>query len=119
MLTQPQNAPGPQQPVRPGSNEQQEMPDPYYDMAQQSILNEVHSMRDVVANLQIEVAKKKADTATEMMKKLRPLSEDIYNEAMPERYRRPTFTKYNGDTNPWDHVTLFEIECGSIGNNDK
>ena len=51
------------------------------------------------------------------MKRLRPLTENIYNERMPDRYRRPTFTKYSGETNPWDHVTLFEIECGSIGEN--
>ena len=41
-IRQPQNVPGPQQPVRPGPNEQQEMPlDPYYDIAQQSLLNEM------------------------------------------------------------------------------
>ena len=37
---------------------------------------------------------------------------------MPENYRRPIFSKYDGETNPWDHVILFEIECGSISNND-
>ena len=68
--------------------------------------------------LQIQVAKKKDDSATEVIKKLRPLADEIYNEVMPERYKRPTFSKYNEETNPWDHVTLFEIECGSIGNND-
>ena len=88
-------------------------------IVQQSMLNEIQSIKDSMTALQIQVAKKKYDTATEVMKKLRPLAEEIYNEVMPERYRRPTFSKYSGETNLWDHVTLFEIECGSIGNNDK
>ena len=88
-------------------------------IVQQSLLNEIQSMKDTMNALQIQVAKNKDDTATEVMKKLRPLAEEIYNEVMPKRYRCPTFCKYSGETNPWDHVTLFEIECGSIGNNDK
>ena len=44
-------------------------------------------------------------------------SDEIYDERMPERYMRSTFSKYNGETNPWDHVALFEIEYGSISNN--
>ena len=52
------------------------------------------------------------------MRKLRPLADRIYDERMPENYRRPVFTKYSGETNPWDHVVLFEIECGSISNNN-
>ena len=70
-----------------------------------------------MAALQLQLAKKQDDSATEAMKRLRPLTENIYNERMPDRYRHPTFTKYTGETNPWDHVTLFEIECGSIGDN--
>ena len=49
---------------------------------------------------------------------MRPLADKIYEEQMPEKYRRPVFTKYSGETNLWDHVTLFEIDCGSISNND-
>ena len=52
------------------------------------------------------------------MKKLRPLADEIYEEALSEKYKRPTFSKYNGETNLWYHVTLFEIECGSISHND-
>ena len=51
------------------------------------------------------------------MRKLRPLADKIYEERIPENCR-PVFTKYSGEANPWDHVVLFEIECGSINNND-
>ena len=37
---------------------------------------------------------------------------------MPEKYGQHVFSKYSGETYPWDHVTLFEIECGSISHND-
>ena len=76
-------------------------------------------MEDAMAALQIQVARKRDDSATEAMNKLRPLSEAIYNEELPDKYKHPTFTKYNGESNPWDHVTLFEIECGSIRRNGK
>ena len=84
----------------------------------QNVDHKMQMMKDALAALQIQVARKHDDSATEVTRKLRPLAEEIYNEVMLERYKRPTFSKYNGESNPWDHVTLFEIECGSIRQND-
>ena len=80
------------------------------------MLNEIQSMKDAWAAFQIQTAKK--GSVVEEMKKERPLADEIYDEELPDKYKRPTFSKYNGESNPWDHVTLFEIECGSIRNNE-
>ena len=65
-MCQPQYSSGPEQPVRPEYNEQSGVPfDPYYEqqfqmpIEQQSMLNEIQSMKDAMTALQIQVAKKR------------------------------------------------------------
>ena len=70
-------------------------------VAQQPVQNpELDVLRDAIAHLQIEVSRKRDDSSAEAMRKLRPLADKIYEEQMPEKYRRPIFTKYSGETNP-------------------
>ena len=68
--------------------------------------------------MQLQLAKKKDDGATEAMKKLRPLAEEIYDEVLPVKYKRPTFSKYNGEHNPWDHLAIGLAHVGVRGPGD-
>lgn len=43
----------------------------------------------------------------------------MFDEIVPTKYKQHAFTKFDGSENPWDRVTMFEIEYGSIGTNDK
>ena len=76
--------------------------DPYNFQApviQHPIQNlELYQINDAIAHLQIEISKKKDDSAAETTEKLRPLADRIYEGKMPERYRRPVFSKYNDET---------------------
>ena len=63
-------------------------------------------MKDAWAAFQIQ-SNKKGNT-TETLKKLRPLVDEIYEEVLPEKYKRPTFSKYNDEINPWDHENFEE-----------
>lgn len=44
---------------------------------------------------------------------------DNLDEIMLAKYKWSAFTKIDGSVNPWDHITMFEIERCSKSNNDK
>lgn len=46
---------------------------------------------------------------TEATKCLCPLADEVDTEDLPEKYKCPTFTKFNGNDNPSDHIIIFEI----------
>lgn len=46
------------------------------------------------------------------------IAEEVYNEVWPDKYKRLVFIKFDSDDSPWDHVTVFEIECGPIASNE-
>lgn len=55
----------------------------------------------------------------EVIKCLRLLAESVYDDVLPTKYKRLVFTKFDGDGNPWDHITEFELECVAIASNDR
>lgn len=53
-------------------------------------------------------ALKKRDTIVSL--RPRPLAKEVYLEPFPAKYKQPSFTKYDGDSNPLDHIVQFESE---------
>lgn len=57
-------------------------------------------MEAVLATMQASlVAKEDYDTLV-VMNRLCPLAEEVYNEVLSEKYKRPVFTKFSGNNNP-------------------
>ena len=69
---------------------------------------------DAQATLIAVLIGKKDKESTKATKRLRPLANEVYSEVLPEKYKQPSFTEFDGNGNPWDHITIFEIECGMI-----
>ena len=86
---------------------------------QDSRFDELKAAMDAQAALIAALIAQKDKEPSKVVKRLRPLADEVYTEILPEKYKRPTFTKFDGDGNPGDHVTIFEIECGTIVANEK
>lgn len=56
----------------------------------------------------------KDEDSSETTKHLQPLANEVYFKVLPEKYKCPTFKKFDRDRNPWDHIIIFKIECRQI-----
>lgn len=56
---------------------------------------------------------------TKVTKHLCPLADEVYMEVLPEKYKHQIFTKFVEVSNPFDHITIFEIKCEMIRTNGK
>lgn len=71
---------------------------------------------DAQAALIAALIGKRDKEPTEGIKCLHPLDDEVYTKVLPEKFKRPTFTKFDGD-GTWDHIMIFEIECRTIAMN--
>ena len=74
---------------------------------------------DTQATLIATLIASKEKESVEEVKRLRPLADKVYSESLPEKYKRLTFRKFDGEGNPVDHITVFEIKHRSISANGK
>ena len=81
--------------------------------------DELKAAMDAQVTLIATLIASKGKESVEEVKRLCPLADEVYSESLPEKYKRPTFTKFDGEGNPVDHITVFEIECRSISANGK
>lgn len=50
----------------------------------------------------------------EATKRVHPLADKVYLKVLLEKYKCPAFTKFNGDGNPFDYITIFKIDVARL-----
>lgn len=60
----------------------------------------IERMETALAIMQASLEAKKAFDVMNVMKRLHPLAEEVYNEVLPEKYKIPIFTKFSGNSDP-------------------